>query len=67
MCTLIEKRILNALEENECSYEKMNRYFTKETLRVNICRLRKKGFKIKSVENWGYIIANIENKEETNE
>ena len=39
----------------------MSKYFTKETLRVNICRLRKKGFKIKPVKNWGYI------KEETNE
>lgn len=55
MCTLIETRILNALENNKCSYENMSQYFTKETLRVNICRLRKKGFKIKPVENWGYI------------
>lgn len=55
MCTLIETRILNALENNKCSYVNMSQYFTKETLRVNICRLRKKGFKIKPIENWGYI------------
>ena len=55
MCTLIESRILNALENNKCSYENMSKYLTKETLRVNICRLRKKGFKIKPVENWGGI------------
>lgn len=53
MCTLIETRILNALKNNKCSYENMSKYFTKETLRVNICRLRKKGFKIKPVKNWG--------------
>ena len=31
MCTLIETRILNALENNKCSYENMSQYFTKET------------------------------------
>ena len=53
--TRIERTLLFALKDNKCTYERMNRYFTKETLRVNICRLRKKGFKIKPVENWGYI------------
>lgn len=54
------KKNIKCLENNKCSYKNMEKYFTKETLRVNICRLRKKGFKIKPVENWGYI------KEETN-
>ena len=31
MCTLIETRILNALENNKCSYANMCKYFTKET------------------------------------
>ena len=38
----IENIILEALKENRCTYEEMSKYFTKETLRVNIHRLRKK-------------------------
>lgn len=40
--TRIERTLLFALKDNKCTYERMNRYFTKEALRVNIYRLRKK-------------------------
>lgn len=42
MQTKTEKIILEALRENKCTYKEMNEYFTKGTLSVNICRLRKK-------------------------
>ena len=40
--TRIERTLLFALKDNKCTYKEMNKYFTKETLSVNICRLRKK-------------------------
>ena len=42
MQTKTEKIILEALEEGRCTYEEMSKYFTRQTLSVNIHRLRKK-------------------------
>lgn len=62
--TRIERILLFALKNNKCTYERMNRYFTKEALRVNIYRLRKKyGYNIVAIDNVGYQLQEGGSKE----
>ena len=66
--TKTEQLILNAIKNNKGSYEYLARLLYKSdndiyamnAIRVHIHRLKKKGYKLIAIDNWGY-------KEETNE
>lgn len=66
--TKTEKLILKAIRNNRGSYEELSQMLydrkldssAMNAIRVHIFRIKKKGYKLMVIDNWGY-------KEETNE